>query len=98
MGKIADEDFREMTGRLRARAIRLMKQLDAAGGYRAQIERDLAKRLGDGQATGPARPAGEALAATAAPASGRAAGRTCAACSTANDADARFCKSCGGQL
>ena len=47
MGKISEEDFREMSTRLRARATRLMKQLDAGGGYRAQIERDLAKRLGD---------------------------------------------------
>jgi len=47
MGKISEEDFREMSTRLRARATRLMKQLDAGGGYRAQIERDLAKRMGD---------------------------------------------------
>jgi ribosomal protein L40E len=46
MGKISEEDFHEMSHRLRARAARLMKQLDAGGGYRAQIERDLAKRLG----------------------------------------------------
>jgi len=47
MGKISEEDFHEMSHRLRARAARLMKQLDAGGGYRAQIERDLAKRLGE---------------------------------------------------
>jgi hypothetical protein len=47
MGKISDEDFREMSVRLRARAARLMKQLDSGGGYRSQIERDLAKRLGE---------------------------------------------------
>jgi hypothetical protein len=47
MGKISEEDFREMSMRLRARATRLMKQLDAGGGYRAQVERDLAKRLGE---------------------------------------------------
>ncbi len=47
MGKISEDDFREMSTRLRARATRLMKQLDAGGGYRAQIERDLAKRMGD---------------------------------------------------
>ena len=29
-------------------AARLMKQLDSGGGYRSQIERDLAKRLGEG--------------------------------------------------
>ena len=36
-----------MSGRLRARAARLMRQLDAGAGYREQIERDLAKRLGE---------------------------------------------------
>ena len=43
MGKMSDEDFREMSGRLRARASRLIRQLDAGSGYRAQIERDLGK-------------------------------------------------------
>jgi hypothetical protein len=45
MGKLSESDWREMSGRLRARATRLMRQLDAGGGYRDQIERDLAKRL-----------------------------------------------------
>jgi hypothetical protein len=79
MGKISDEDFHEMSVRLRARATRLMKQLDAGSGYRTQIERDLAKRLGDSAD----KPAGA---------------RACAKCSTANDPDARFCKSCGAPL
>jgi hypothetical protein len=47
MGKISEGDFREMSTRLRGRATRLMKQLDAGGSYRAQVERDLAKRLGE---------------------------------------------------
>ena len=46
MGKLSESDFQEMSGRLRARAARLMRQLDA-GGYRAQVEQDLAKRLGE---------------------------------------------------
>jgi hypothetical protein len=82
MGRLSEEDFAEMGGRLRARAARLIQQLDAGAGYRDQIERDLAKRLGD----------------RAASAAAVAAGRTCANCSTANDADARFCKSCGQPL
>jgi hypothetical protein len=48
MGKLSEEDFREMGGRLRARAARLIKQLDVGAGYRDQIERDLMKRLGQG--------------------------------------------------
>jgi hypothetical protein len=46
MGKLSDEDFRDMSSRLRARATRLIKQLDAGSSYRDQIERDLVKRLG----------------------------------------------------
>jgi hypothetical protein len=41
MGKVSGEDFAEMRDRLRARAVRLMSQLEGGGFYRAQIERDL---------------------------------------------------------
>ena len=96
MGKLSDADWQEMSGRLRARAARIMRQLDAGSGYRDQIERDLTKRLG-----------GETGSATLREPQGRPeqsrgpkalAERTCAACSTANDGDARFCKSCGQPL
>ena len=50
MGRLSDEDWAEMSGRLRARAARLMKQLDAGAGYRDQIEKDLAKRIGSATA------------------------------------------------
>lgn len=83
MNKLSEEDFRDMSVRLRGRAARLIQQLDAGIGYRERIEKDLAKRLG-------------------APDSSREAARsataTCGACSTANDVDARFCKSCGARL
>ncbi len=46
MGKLSDSDWKEMSGRLRARAARLIRQLDAGASYRDQIENDLAKRLG----------------------------------------------------
>jgi hypothetical protein len=46
MGKLSESDWREMSGRLRARASRLMRQLDAGAGYREQIEKDVARRLG----------------------------------------------------
>ena len=46
MGKVSAKDFDEMAGRLRARAMSLMKQLDAGGsGYREAIERELSERL-----------------------------------------------------
>ena len=47
MGKLSETDWQEMSTRLRARAARLIRQLDAGGGYRAQIEQDLKKRLGE---------------------------------------------------
>jgi hypothetical protein len=86
MGKVSDEDFREMSGRLRARASRLLRQLEASAGYRERVELDLMKRLGE-KATTAAEPiAAEPTA------------RACANCSTANDADAHFCKACGTKL
>jgi hypothetical protein len=46
MGKLSDKDFEEMGGRLRARAISLIKQLDdGSAGYRELIERELKARL-----------------------------------------------------
>jgi hypothetical protein len=47
MGKMAKADFDEMGGRLRARALGLMRQLDAGGGYRDQIAKEVESRLGD---------------------------------------------------
>lgn len=86
MGKVSEEDFRDMTHKLRARATRLIRQLDASAGYRSLIERDLTKRLGDiRDDAAPGRPA-------------RADERLCGSCSTANDPDARFCKACGAKL
>lgn len=79
MGKLSESDWKEMSGRLRARAARLMRQLDAGSGYREQIERDLVKRLGHARTDA-------------------AAAHACASCGTANDADARYCKTCGNRL
>lgn len=90
MGKLSESDWQEMSGRLRARAARLMRQLDAGSGYRAQIERDLAKRLENG-AIRRVDPVGP-------PAPPASASLHCANCSTANDQDARFCKGCGQKL
>lgn len=86
MGKLSAKDFDEMAGRLRARAISLLKQLDAGGsGYRDLIERELNARLQQGRA-----PATHVAAEVAAP--------TCVSCATVNDVDAAFCKRCGTAL
>jgi len=106
MGKVSDSDWQEMSGRLRMRAARLMRQLDAGVGYRDQIERDLAKRLGAS-----ASPSSRAQTAVPAQSEDSASTdvadlgapfptttRTCASCNTENDVDARFCKGCGQKL
>jgi len=78
MGKLSQQDFDQMAARLRARAIGIMKQLDAGtSSYRDKIEKELAARVGNKPVSG--------------------APLTCA-CGTANDHDARFCKSCGTKL
>ncbi len=46
MGKMAKADFDEMSGRLRARALGLMRQLDAGGGYKEQIAKEIAAAFG----------------------------------------------------
>jgi hypothetical protein len=88
MNKVSEEDFKDMSGRLRQRAARLIRQLDAGSGYRDRIEKDLARRLGERSA--------EAATSAAAKPQGNA--KACAACATSNDSDARFCKACGAQL
>jgi hypothetical protein len=100
MGKVSPKDFDEMSGRLRARALMLMKQIDAGGsGYREMIERELQARL---KKTNAGR-AGSSDSATAARSVDRSRAngvdaRTCASCGTANDHDAAFCKRCGKSL
>ena len=46
MGKMSEKDFIEMSGRLRARAARIIRQLDAGGSYRERIEKEIEKRIG----------------------------------------------------
>ena len=82
MGKLSAKDFDEMSGRLRARALSLMKQLDMdATGYRDAIEQELAARVRKGAQVRTVSPAAS----------------TCA-CGINNDVDAVFCKRCGTRL
>ena len=85
MGKMAKADFDEMSGRLRARALGLMRQLDAGGGYREQIAKEIAARLERGGAL----PNPETVIEVRG---------LCPACDTQNDPDAKFCKNCGAKL
>jgi len=45
MGKVSDGDFEEMAARLRARAVRIMKELDERPDYKGRIEREVESRL-----------------------------------------------------
>lgn len=87
MRKVSEKDFADMGGRLRSRAARLMRQLDAGAGYRSEIEKEITKRIGEAPVVKdierdlPSRPANE-----------------CVSCQTTNDPDARFCKQCGHSL
>lgn len=84
MGKVSEKDFEEMAGRLRTRAIALIKELDTENaGYRSVIEHELGARLA----------ASKGSQAVAAPSALR-----CASCGGDNDADAAFCKRCGSRL
>jgi hypothetical protein len=108
MGKVSDKDFTEMSARLRGRAARILRQLDAGSGYREAIDREVAQRLASDP---PAIAAGQPdvpkpVVATpsvvdddaGAGVQGASATSACAACGTSNDADARFCKECGERM
>jgi hypothetical protein len=57
MRKIAEPDYRDMIGRYRARAMRLISELEAGDNYRQLIERELKDRLyALAEAGGPAAP------------------------------------------
>jgi hypothetical protein len=86
MGKVAKADFDEMHARLRARAVGLMKQLDAGGGYKEQIAKEIEQRLAD-EESGRLKPASAEIVVGA-----------CQECGTVNDEDAKFCKNCGAKL
>jgi len=90
MGKLSQADFDEMAGRLRARALGLMKQLEQDGsGYRSIIERELSARLASQTFE---RQQAEQPQNAAVQTSGQ------CVCGTMNDTDAVFCKRCGTKL
>lgn len=93
MGKLSQADFDEMAGRLRARALGLMKLLDQdATGYRSIIEKELSARLAARALDDRRAPSSAGGEAAPEPVPGR------CACGTGNDPDALFCKRCGTRL
>ena len=105
MGKLDEQDYEEMSARLRSRAVRLMQQLDnTTSGYRELIERELAARLVRAGSSTKVEPYEESEPdPTSVGRDSTSVGldfsrAKCATCGTANDTDAKFCKSCGSKL
>ena len=82
MGKVSAADAAPMESRLRERAATITRDLDSREQVRLRVERDLAAREAIGH-----RPQAIGVASAG-----------CASCGTSNDADAKFCKSCGAKL
>jgi hypothetical protein len=83
MRKISDQDFAEIGGRLRARAMEIMQALDGSSvtpGAPSAAPRPQAQAQDDGAPSSTPGP------------------RSCSACRSVNDRDARFCKNCGAML
>jgi hypothetical protein len=100
MRKISEPDYREMVERYRARALRVMSELAAGDDYRALIERELKDRMAAIRASvsAPEDSSPQSLAQSTPSATPALQAGACAACSTMNDVDARFCKGCGVAL
>lgn len=87
MGKVSVGDFREIGGQYRARAMRVLRQLDEQGAdYKALVDKELKARMGAKQAEPDAPRSSENKPAR------------CASCGTTNDSDAVFCKKCGKKV
>jgi ribosomal protein L40E len=82
MNKVSMKDYGEMSGRLRGRATRLLRQLDSRTIYETEIKKEIDSRF-NSKSIG----SQETIRSAA-----------CLACGTKNDTDARFCKSCGVSL
>jgi hypothetical protein len=104
MGKVSDNDFREIGGQYRARAMRVLRQLDEAGAdYKAMVEKELQARLGvKGESKAPSVEKAPTAVEQAPTAVEKPADEkedfTCEGCGTRNDSDAVFCKKCGKKV
>jgi hypothetical protein len=101
MGKVGEGDYEDMVSRLRSRAVRILQQLDnTSSGYREIIERELASRLVKAGSSTKVEPSENTE--TELEQSSQVgldfSRASCKSCGTANDEDAKFCKSCGSKL
>lgn len=102
MGKVSNADFDEMRDRLRARALRLMQQLEGGAGYRDRIELDLSEYLAStAERSVPSErsvPAERSVGRVPRSGPGEHHTHACRDCGALNESDARFCKMCGRAL
>jgi hypothetical protein len=86
VGKIADGDYEELLHRYRTEAKRLLRAVDEdLAPLRAKAQQYIEKQLGRADGTPKADATGKTR-------------RACPACEAHNEADALFCKKCGGKL
>src|SRR5450432_4943092 len=98
MRKIAEPDYKDMVERYRARALRLIGELEAGDNFRPLIERELRDRLALAETAASATAAQAGQADLAGQAGQADLAGLCKSCGTQNDDDAQFCKKCGGKL
>jgi hypothetical protein len=99
MRKVSDADFAEIGGVYRARAIRVMRQLDDREvDYARLVEEELTRWRKPRRDHVELPKAAAAVQAADAPKAPLATARTCASCGALNDADAMFCKKCAARM
>jgi hypothetical protein len=88
VGKISDEDFRELEATYRARARELLREMDVdIAPYLDRAREAIAAAVDQPDASASLRAPSTASQSNA-----------CASCGTSNDVDAKFCKGCGKPL
>ncbi|AKT36435.1 hypothetical protein [Chondromyces crocatus] len=98
VGKISEEDYRELVSRFRADAKRLLRILDEdSRPRREQVEALVAQHLRRSGLDGDAKPQTSGVEPEEKDLSGSPQGLACLQCSALNDTDAIFCKKCGAR-
>jgi hypothetical protein len=92
MGKVSDDDYGDISGRLRARALALMADLDRIPSQQAD---DRPSDIVPGPSEGSPVHGRPGTDGTPGRTRDDVHGTTCPSCGTRNDPDARFCKQCG---
>jgi hypothetical protein len=98
MRKVSDDDFAEIGGNYRARAIRVMRQLEQGANDYERMVRDEVARLRRGKPTVETKPEAQPTSDSASAPPTSAIPVVCPSCAALNDGDAVFCKKCAHRL